>query len=179
MLALLGHATDVAIARRFGLTKDTVKAKRDALGIPVGRHARSRPIARTPALLRLLALPNPVLRTQYGIPKQTAARLRREVGLPTPDSRNARWTPTYLAQLGAVPDAVLATRIGITTGGVSAKRRSLGIAPFHSVHTAWTDAELALLATLPDTDVAARTGRSLEAIALKRRALARTRPRSR
>jgi hypothetical protein len=170
MLGRLGRVPDVEIAACFGIGKDSVAFKREELGIPPAEHV-GHPIRRSPELVELLKLPNPVLRKRYGISKATALKLRREFGLRTPDSRNLRWTPERRAKLGKVPDAELAKEMGITPGAVSDKRRRLGIPPRVPYRAPWTAEEIALLGTLSDQEVAARIGKSREAVKAKRRAL--------
>ena len=169
MRALLGKVPDTDIARRFGIVKDSVSRKREELGIEPYRY-RSRPIARTADLRKILLLPNPEIRARYGLRKETAARLRAELGIPTPDSRNRRWTPEMVARLGREPDPDIARDMGLVPTAVGWKRRSMGIRAFNSKHR-WSDAETALLGKLSDGEIARRIGVTREAVKLRRRLL--------
>jgi DNA-binding CsgD family transcriptional regulator len=123
-LRLLGWR-HTEIARRLGIQPKTVLAKRQQLGIPA--FAEERPIVRTKALKRLLALPNRVLVREHGLSVSMIGRLRREYGVRAPGSQPPRWTGEVVARLGREPDAVIARELGIARHSVLSKRRTLGI----------------------------------------------------
>jgi len=102
-LGLLGKITDRNFAKRFCVGLYSIRLKREELGLPPHR-APSRKIVRNPALASLLAQPNSEVRRLAQVSKKTVSKLRRELGVPAPDTRRQRWTQKTIALLGAVED---------------------------------------------------------------------------
>jgi hypothetical protein len=132
-LSLLGRRRDTVIARQLGIRPATVLAKRKALGIPPYRDHR--PIIRTAALKKLLALSNKEIHARYGWPGHVITKLRREYGRPAPGTNPGRWTEAVLRRLGREPDTAIASDLGIAAPTVLWRRRRLGIPPFRRART--------------------------------------------
>lgn len=168
MISLLGIVNDRDFARRFGITQDAVKQKRDELRIEPLRGWK--PYARTASIAKLLRRPNYELK-DLGLTKSLIQKLRREFGIPAPESsRSRRWTPKNLARLGKETDGAIAKRLGVTPGAVQHKRASLGIAPFVRKHQ-WSKKEVALLGTASDEVLARKIGISKSAVRAMRKRL--------
>jgi hypothetical protein len=127
-LSLLGRRRDTVIARQMGIRAATVLAKRKALSIPPYRDHR--PIVRTGALKKLLALSSKEIRARYGWSSHVIAKLRREYGRPAPGRDPGRWTEAVVRRLGREPDTAIARDLGIAAPTVLWRRRRLGIPPF-------------------------------------------------
>lgn len=177
MLELLGKITDRDFVKCFSMDLRSVRLKREELGLPPHR-APSRKIVRNTALASLLARPNPEVRRLAHLSKTTVDKLRRELGVPAPDTRRQRWTPKRIALLAQQPDAKIAAKLKLSVSGVSHMRRTLGIAAYSAPKKRWTPGEIALLGTAPDSHVAGQVGRSVDSVKQKRQRLNTPQPKS-
>jgi len=124
MVMLLGAVPDTQIAERFAIDAGSVSRKREQLRVPPCSPTE-RYIARSPALVALLRLPNRQVMRRAEICKATVLKLRHELGIRAPYRR--RWTPELVARLGREPDPRIAADLGVTPGAIWDKRRQLGI----------------------------------------------------
>lgn len=170
IIRFLGKHPDTEVARRFGIGGAAIAAKRRQLGIPAHRDVRM--LRRTPALARLLLLPNRELAQQAGINLKTVNALRREYGIPAPPRTD--WTPKLLARLGKQRDAAIAADLGVHPLTVARTRLALGIPPLPSPGAParyWPRQLLARLGKQPDAAIAARLGVHPDTVRRKRLAL--------
>ena len=135
-IALLGTLTDVAVARKLGISSQLIYTKRRELGIPA--RPRKSPVRTwTGEEIALLGtVPGVAVAEKLGVTRTEIFRKRKELGIPlgqAPKSRR-QWAPDEQALLGTMPDSELAAKLGITTAEVTWKRTILRIPRFRRDH---------------------------------------------
>jgi len=143
-LSLLGRLHDTEVARRLGIGRRFVWAKRRALGIPAKTEKEIGARWTPSRLARLGKVPDRELAAEMGLTPAAVAGFRQRRGIARHpswpasrsrgrDGRAARqpWTPELIRRLGTVPDAVIAKEMGLTRAAVAAHRTRLGILPCH------------------------------------------------
>lgn len=195
-VAMLGTASDAAVARTLGRSLLTVRRKRCRLRIrPAPRGAPQRPLPRPPApiAVRRQAKTEPFVWARHQVAllgKMSDARLARLAGIGEEAVARARarrgiapwqrrsgfvWQAHAVALLGTASDGDVAAALAIPRWQVKNKRHQLGIPPFvPPPHAAvnrrkWTPAAAALLGTMPDGQLARRLGLSVSTVATERR----------
>jgi DNA-binding CsgD family transcriptional regulator len=177
LAALLGKISDEKLARRAGISPETVARERRRRGIESFRPLRG-PIEWTPEMISLIGLESDgVVGRELGL-SRTTIRVKRELlGIPpyTPPPSSAvesaiPWEPEDLALLGTMPDRALAKELGICASSVMLKRQTLKIPPFKppTRPLEWTEEMLALLGEVPDSQVAELYGISEKTVGAKR-----------
>jgi len=173
---LLGRIPDSELARRAGVSRDTVMLERQWRGIE-STQPHHAPVEWTPERIALIgtASDSRLART-LGVSSDVVRRKRLMLGIPPfhPAHLNLSnpaypWTPADLALLGQQPDPQMAERLGIHRNVVQQKRQEMGIPPFHQPHRLqWTAEMLELLGKVPDKVFAKRFGVGLTTIYRKR-----------
>jgi hypothetical protein len=82
MIALLGKTSDWKIAERYKI--DRMSVARERLRRRVRAFVETRPVKRAPKLKPILSFPIRALAKRYHISSETVARLRHDLGVPTP-----------------------------------------------------------------------------------------------
>lgn len=175
--ALLGTMSDARLARKLGVTPNTIFQRRSVLGIaPFGKTRAEAQKKWTPAILqRLGKLPDAELAERLGVSVSTVVERRKILGIASPTGRRGRpprvWTKEQIALLGKLTDTEVARRLHIGRRHVQAKRRALGlVAAFEKKHRKrWTPARLAKLGKVTDRALAAEIGVTPSSVAVQRR----------
>jgi hypothetical protein len=169
-IALLGTMSDEKLARKLGVSRDTVCRQRHLRNIPPFRSRR--PDAQwTPAMLELLGkLPDPELAQRFGITVKAIKGKRRQLAIPCPVTWGAIVPTATLRRLLGAPATEVRRRTGLGLHTIAELRRKLGIQA-RRLTRPWQDAEIALLGTAPDQEIAQRLGRTVSAVYGKRRHL--------
>jgi len=161
-LAQLGKRSDDEIANAMGVHPSSVTKKRRLLRIPAIGGAGV--VEVTPALRRLLRLPNVVVVQRTGLKNDTIVRLRRELGIRAPLFIDVPWTKQALRRLGKVPDARLAEEIGVCVSAVRGRRLRAGIGPSRPTRRFEARERSLLVSGLPASEIARRLRRPLPAV---------------
>ncbi len=119
---MLGTRPDAEVARRLGVRRGAVLAKRRELRIPSWRGSR----AWTKSELRRLGtMSDSDLAKKLGLSKSKVVAQRVTQGIPSLGGRRYhRWTKAEKAKLGTVPDDVLARELGVTKAAVKSRKFS-------------------------------------------------------
>lgn len=127
----VGTVVDAVLAKRFGMSTQTVCRRRQFLGIsPFGS---AQVIRWTPAMLKALGrYPDRVLAARWGICADSVTVKRHAMRKPRFTTLHYVWTKSRIAALGTRPDHDLAARWGISGRIVTEKRRALRIAPLRA-----------------------------------------------
>lgn len=174
-IAMLGTIPDVAVSRRLGLHVSTVLKKRQKLGIPASRPAKS--INWTPDVIGLLGkIPDGEVARIYGMNILSVQKKRVDLGIRCYARKSKTWhywTKKEIALLGRMPDGDVALRTGINKASVAWKRCKLKIPPFtqkrpKKLLTDWTRKEIAVLGKMTDAAAAASLDLAPSAVRLKR-----------
>ncbi|MGB0583151.1 MAG: hypothetical protein ACPGVU_25995, partial [Limisphaerales bacterium] len=153
---MLGSASDVEVARRLGLPKHIVFARRRKLGIAPAQ-VRSRPFTSEEDAL-LGTDHDRVIAKQLGCKALAVSHRRKVLGIPAFESRR-KWTRWEDELLGTVSDEAVAERLGCSPGAVKARRNMLRIKlPSKPRGTRLSADEIALLGTESDEKIARRLG---------------------
>lgn len=169
MIRALGSMTDVAFAKRYGMSKASASLKRTSLNIQRARHPQT--VVWTPAMVRLLGrhLDQEVAR-RLGLCTGTVSAKRRALGIARVVATKADWTTRHIRRLlGTASDGDIARRLGVTVETVRIRRTQAGIPPFAPLQ--WTPAIIARMGTVPDRVLAAEMGATPSAVAWQRRRL--------
>ena len=124
---LVGAMSDHALARRLGVSVNTVRKKRVAMRIePHGAvpvHVRW-----TKKSMALLGtVPDATLARKLGIEYDSVRYMREKLGLPRYGQKHIRWTEEMIARLGRCPEYDLAKEWGIGRYDVRKKRIEMGV----------------------------------------------------
>ena len=174
-IAMLGKIPDSVAARKIELTVGTVLKKRQELGIPASRPARS--LNWTPAVIAMLGkFPDCEIAGIHGMSILSVQKRRVSLGIRC-YARKSKiwhyWTKKEIALLGKMPDGDVALRTGINKASVAWKRCKLKIQPFTKKRpkrllTDWNLKEIALLGEMTDGAAAAALDLAHSAVRLKR-----------
>ncbi len=174
-IAMLGTIPDAAVARKLDLSVGTVLKKRQKLGIPASRPAKS--IHWTPAIIATLGrIPDGEVAGIYGMNILSVQKKRVSLGIRCYARKSKTWhywTKKEIALLGKMPDGDVALRTGIHKASVAWKRGKLNIPPFTTKRpkkllTDWTRKEIAVLGKMTDAAAAATLDLAHSAVRLKR-----------
>jgi len=174
-IALLGKMSDAALARKLDLTVGTILTKRQKLGIPASRPAKS--ILWTPAMIAALGqLPDGEFARLFEMNVLTVFKKRTSLGIRCYARKSKSWhywTKKEISLLGKMPDGDVALRTGINKASVAWKRCKLKIPPFTQKRpkkhlTEWTRKEIAVLGKMTDAAAAAALDLAPSAVRLKR-----------
>ncbi len=157
-LALIGTASDRAVATALGLPIKAVKYKREKLGISLLAE-RWKP----EQIASLGTAPDAQLANAFGKSPSAVRRKREQLGIPTFVQRP--WTESEIAWIGTASDGEIGRRLGKPSSCVQAKREQLGIPAFV---VRWTRAELSLLGTDTDRNLARQLNRTEVAVKVRR-----------
>ncbi|HWM94150.1 MAG TPA: hypothetical protein VN493_25560 [Thermoanaerobaculia bacterium] len=177
LAALLGQISDEKLARRAGISPETVARERRRRGIESFRPLRG-PVEWTPEMIALIGTESDgVVGRELRLSRTTIRCKRVLLGIPpySPPPSSAvessiPWEPEDLAQLGTMPDRLVAKQLGISASSTMLKRQTLEIPPFKPPprRLEWTEEMLALLGQVTDTQVAELYGISEAAVCAKR-----------
>jgi len=174
-IAMLGTIPDAALAGRIGLAVCTVLKKRQKLGIPASRPAKS--LNWTPVVIAMLGkFPDCQIARIHGMDVRSVQKRRVSLGIRCYARKSKSWhywTKKEIALLGKMPDGDVALRTGINKPSVAWKRCKLKIPPFtkkrpKKLLTDWTRKEIALLGKMTDGAAAATLDFAHSAVRLKR-----------
>lgn len=177
-IAMLGKISDAALGSKLGLTVGAVFQKRQKLGIPASRPAKS--LNWTPAIIATLGkLPDGEVARTNGMNILSVQKKRVGLGIRCYARKSKSWhywTQKEIALLGKMPDGQVALRTGINKASVAWKRCKLEIPPFtkkrpKKLLTDWTRKEITLLGKMTDAAAAASLDLAPSAVRLKRIAL--------
>ena len=130
-LALVGTASDAAVARMLGVGPSSVEAKRWRLGIsPAGQPNSEKKYKFSRRQLALLGkLPDAEVARRMNISLDAVIWRRRSLGIQSSNPSRPRrlWTEKELRLIGRMPDATLAKQLGVTRRMVALKRAELGL----------------------------------------------------
>jgi hypothetical protein len=183
LLALLGKMPDGKLARKAGVTRETVFMERRRRGIAAFQaHVRHLWTAESIALLGTAS--DGDVAAALGVSPGAIFYQRQRLGIPPfvppPYHRRPhfRWQARHLALLGTMSDQRLAARLHVSDSTVRRQRQRRGIPAFRrrSSDVAWTAEMLELLGRVPDPEVARRHGIPLKAVKTKRRQLGLRQP---
>ncbi|MCP4654610.1 MAG: hypothetical protein GY856_04225 [bacterium] len=187
LLKLLGRVADQELARRAGVTLDTVIDERRRRGIPRATTYRP-PIEWTDEMISLLGtMTDREVAAEFGIGLTTVHYKRRELEIPAyranPKTRRY-WTPQRDALLGTASDREIAKKLRTSRSRVRDRRDHLGITPFGPVATSaecpdpmprppirWPKRVLLRLGKVPDAELAAELGVKVRTVARMRQKL--------
>ena len=174
-IAMLGTISDAALSRKLGLCIGTVLEKRQKLGIPASRPAKS--INWSPDVIALLGkIPDGDVARIYGMNILSVQKKRVDLGIRCYARKSKTWhywTKKEIALLGKMPDGDVALKTGINKASVAWKRGKLKIPPFtqkrpKKLLTDWTRKEIAVLGKMTDAAAAATLDLAHSAVRLKR-----------
>ena len=174
-IAMLGTISDAALSRKLDLCILTVLRKRQALGIPASRPAKT--INWTPAIIGLLGkVPDGEIARTYGMNIASVYKKRLDLGIRCYARKSKTWhywTKKEIALLGKMPDGDVALRTGINKASVYWKRCKLKIPSFtqkrpKKLLSDWKYREIALLGKMTDAAAAATLDLAHSAVRLKR-----------
>jgi len=172
---MLGTISDAALSRKLGVCTGTVLKKRQTLGIPASRPAKS--INWTPDVIALLGkIPDGEVARIYGMNILSVHKKRVALGIRCYARKSKTWhywTKKEIALLGKMPDTDVALRTGIKKASVAWKRGKLEIPAFtqkrpKKLLTDWTRKEIAVLGKMTDAAAAATLDLAHSAVRLKR-----------
>jgi hypothetical protein len=156
MIERLGRASDSRVAKELWISVDSVKGKRQALGIPA--TLENLPIERSDEVAALLRLPDTEVEHRTGLDRSTIQRLRGELGVE--ENLLSRPEASPVPSLG--PDGSTAR-----AWTPSAKGPAPSAAAWRAQYR-WRPEEIALLGSAPDKVIAARLGRTVKAVRTRR-----------
>ena len=107
MLNLLGTDTDKNIGNRFGIRKDTVRKKRERLGIP--RYTR----ITNEAIAFMGKIPDSEIAKLVDMDTASIGAARRKLGIPA-CPRGRQWDEEEIALLGKYSDTKIGNMLGIS-----------------------------------------------------------------
>lgn len=174
-IAMLGKIPDAALARKIDLSVGTVLKKRQKLGIPASRPAKT--LNWTPAVIATLGkLPDGEVARINDMNILSVYKKRVSLGIRCYARKSKSWhywTKKEIALLGKMPDGDVALRTGINKASIAWKRCKLGIPPFtkkrpKKLLTDWTLKEIALLGKMTDAAAATALDLAHSAVRLKR-----------
>ena len=174
-IAMLGTISDAALSRKLDLSIGTVLKKRQKLGIPASRPAKS--INWTPDVIALLGkIPDSEVAIIYDMNVLTVYKKRVDLGIRCYARKSKAWhywTKKEIALLGKMPDGDVALRTGINKASVYWKRCKLKIPSFtqkrpKKLLSDWKYREIALLGKMTDAAAAASLDLAHSAVRLKR-----------
>lgn len=176
---MLGSIPDAALARKLDLATGTVLKKRQKLGIPASRPAKSIDWNRE-LIASLGKIPDREVARIYDINILSVYNKRLDLGIRCYARKSKTWhywTKKEIALLGKMPDGDVALRTGINKASVAWKRGKLKIPPFTTKRpkkllTDWTLKEIAVLGKMTDAAAAAALDLAPSAVRLKRLSLA-------
>ena len=117
-LALIGTASDAAVARKLGVGPSSVMTKRKRLGIPpAGQSNNEKKYRFTKRQLALLGkLPDAEVARRMNVSLDAVIWRRRSMGIDNVklSRRKRQWGKQELRQIGRMPDATLARQLGVT-----------------------------------------------------------------
>lgn len=162
-LALLGTASDQAVAGQLGCNDSQVRYARKQRNIPKFQPARWAEAV----LQQLGVVPDKQVAQTAGISVTRVQAERQRRGIAA--ARAPRWFDGHLEELGTKPDSQIAKQCGVCISAVATLRKERGI-PSHtrSRHRPWLPEELELLGKVWDAEVARRTGRTGSGVAMER-----------
>jgi len=166
---LLGTDTDERVAQKLGRSREAIRSRRSALGIPI--HHRAIPGVWTSEEERVLGTaPDAVIARRLGRNERGVQLRRQQLGIPMVPQPKKPWAPRELKLLGTIPDRDAARKLGRSLQSVQIRRHLEGIPILGPVRQAWTEKEDRLLGILPDEEVSKKLGRSLTSIRHRRSA---------
>ncbi len=178
-VALLGTMSDPRLARKLGVSPQTVLSERKRRGIASFR-ARGPRVEWTQERIDLLGTDTDRNVAEIlGIGRASVALKRAQLGIPAscaPRGGGVRfqWSPTSEALLGKMPDRAAAEHLGLSLTTVWVRRRALGIAPFKPSHDVeWSPEKIELLGRVADAELARRWGTVEATVQRKREELGR------
>lgn len=171
LLAALGTAIDLDIAKRFGTSKSTITKKRMALGIPPyddPESTRTRGLYTPEVLASLGTGTDRAIAKRLGVSKEAVKKKRQRSAIPhypdaAPENLDHLFTPDVIALLGVESDVKIGQMLECDSESVRARRIALGIAPV-VVMTKLPEEAYGLLGTMPDTEIAKKYGVGIYAI---------------
>jgi hypothetical protein len=174
-IAMLGTISDPALSRKLGLAIDTVLKKRQKLGIPPSRPAKSIDWSRE-LIASLGKMPDGEVARIYDINILSVYKKRVSLGIRCYARKSKTWhywTKKEIALLGKMSDGDVALKTGINKASVAWKRDKLNIPPFTTKRpkkllTDWTRKEIAVLGKMTDATAATTLDLAPSAIRLKR-----------
>lgn len=174
-IAMLGTITDAAFAKKFGMNVRTVLKKRQKLGIPASRPAKSIDWSRE-MIAALGRIPDRDVAKIFGMNTITVYKKRLELDIRCYARKSKTWhywTKKEIALLGKMPDGDVALKTGINKASVAWKRGKLKIPPFtqkrpKKLLTDWTRKEISVLGKMTDAAAAATLDVAPSAVRLKR-----------
>ena len=174
-IAMLGTIPDSALSGKLGLSIGTVLKKRQTLGIPASRPAKSIDWNRD-LIATLGKIPDRDVAKIYGINVLSVYKKRLDLGIRCYARKSKTWhywTKKEIALLGKMPDGDVALRTGINKASVAWKRGKLNIPSFTTKRpkkllTDWTRKEIAVLGKMTDAAAAAALDLAPSAVRLKR-----------
>ena len=160
-IAMLGTIPDSVVSRKLDLAISTVLKKRQKLGIPASRPAKSIDWSRE-LIATLGKIPDGEVARIYGINILSVYKKRLDLGIRCYARKSKTWhywTKKEIALLGKMPDGDVALRTGINKASVAWKRGKLQIPPFtqkrpKKLLTDWTRKEIAVLGKMTDAAAA-------------------------
>ena len=159
-LALLGAMADGKLARRWGISRAAVQAKRLELGRPAS-DGRVTTVFLSPAVRSQLGRhSDAVLAARYRISVAAVRLARRRAGIAgSQRARPVTWTPQMLADLAILPTGAFCRAHRVSNRTVALKRSELGCAaPRRTRRSQWTEEMLARLGSASDRALAAAWG---------------------
>lgn len=164
------------MAEKTGLHVGTIFQKRQKLGIPASRPAKT--LKWNPAMLAMLGkLPDRELADLWDMNFLSVYKKRVSKGISCYARKSKSWhfwTKKEIALLGKMSDDDVVLRTGIKKASVAWKRRKLAIPPFHKKRPKkhlkdWTRKQTALLGKM--TDAAAANALDFAHSAVRRKRL--------
>jgi hypothetical protein len=174
-ISLLGKIPDAAAARKIGVSISAILKKRQKLGIPASRPAKT--LNWTPAVIATLGkIPDGEVARMNDMNILSVYKKRVSLGIRCYARKSKSWhywTKKEIALLGKMPDGEVALRTGINKASVAWKRCKLKIPPFtkkrpKKLLADWTLQEIALLGEMTDAEAAAALDLAHSAVRLKR-----------
>ena len=175
-LDMLGRFSDGELARRWGVTVNTIGNRRRKLGIePAEASTENKRHPWTEEQLQWLGVQaDAQIAKALGLSQATVRQKREVLGIPSTRKSmrpsSTKWTKHALSLLGKLPDTKVAKLIGFSRNVVQDKRRSLGIPSQEQnrMEKIWTPEVITRLGKEPDSKIAADIGLSAGGVGLFR-----------
>lgn len=165
LLAEIGTAIDLDIAKRYGTSKSTVTKKRLALGIPAYKDPASKRTRGlyTPEVVATFGTDSDrTIAKKLGVSKNAVKKKRQRAGIThcegaAPPNLDGLFTEHVIGLLGVMSDVKIAALLNCDSESVRARRVALGIKPVVTM-TKLPEEAYGLLGTMPDTEIAKKYG---------------------
>lgn len=176
LIASLGTATDLEIAKLFGPSKSTITKKRLSLGIPPYKDPERKKGIYTPDVISTFDIESDrEISARLDISKNAVKKKRKRLSIRkqasvTVPNLDELFTPEVISQLGVISDVQIAKKLGCDSETVRSRRVKLGIGPITTTATLPSEA-YPLLGTIPDKDIAESFNVGITTVGNKRRSL--------